>query len=596
MEGMGRFLSGFICLGFFLILLHGQACGAPPNVVVFLADDQGWGDLSHHGNTNLRTPRMDSLAREGAELDNFFVCPVCSPTRAELLTGRYHARGGVRDVSLGGERLNLNERTIADFFRAAGYRTGLFGKWHNGTQWPYHPLARGFEEFYGFTSGHWGTYWDAPMDHNGKTVKGKGYMTDDLTTHAIRFIGEKAIAKSPFFCMVSFNTPHSPMQVPDAYWKRFEKKELVQKGSKFEDPQFTRAALAMVENIDDNVGRVLDSIKSHGLEKDTIVVYFSDNGPSSDRFSGPWKGRKGSLDEGGIRSPCFVRYPAKIKPGKHIGPIAGAIDLLPTLAQWCDVPLPGANPLDGESLVRLLEQDSPQGKPRVLYTHWAGKVSARTDTYRMDPAGNLFDMIKDPGQTKNLSGELPNRARTIGNSLENWKKEVGLPLPVDDRPFTVGYREMPTTTLPARDGRPKGGVIRSAPAPNDSFFTNWTKKTDAITWDVRIATQGQYEAVLHMTQKKVDAGARVELSLGDKKCEVVLDQPHDPPLMGMENDRYPRRAGESYVKDFVAVPLGSLALEKGRGILQLRALDIPGTGVADVKALELKLLLPKSPQ
>jgi hypothetical protein len=136
-------------------------------------------------------------------------------------------------------------------------------------------------------------------------------------------------------------------------------------------------------------------------------------------------------------------------------------------------------------------------------------------------------------------------------------------------------------------------VVRSAPAPNDSFFANWTRTTDAITWDVEVANAGQYEAILHMTQKKGDAGARVELSLRDKKCEMVLNRPHDPPLRGMENDRSPRRAGESYVKDFVAVPLGRLSLEKCRGLLQLRALEIPGTGVADVKALELKLLSPK---
>lgn len=132
----------------------------PPNVVVFLADDQGWGDLGINGNTEARTPNIDSLARAGATLDRFFVCPVCSPTRAEFLTGRYHPRTGVRGVDSGRERMNTDEKTIADTFRAAGYATGIFGKWHNGGQWPYHPNARGFHEFYGFTSGHWG-WWRA---------------------------------------------------------------------------------------------------------------------------------------------------------------------------------------------------------------------------------------------------------------------------------------------------------------------------------------------------------------------------------------------------------------------------------------------------
>src|SRR5213596_1934373 len=154
-----------------------------PNVVVFLSDDQGWGDLSIHGNKNLSTPNIDSLARDGALFDRFFVCPVCSPTRAEFLTGRYHPRGGVWNVSTGGERLNLDEKTIADAFKAAGYATALFGKWHNGSQYPYHPNARGFEEYYGFTSGHWGDYFSPPLEHNGKPVKGEGYLTDDLTDH-----------------------------------------------------------------------------------------------------------------------------------------------------------------------------------------------------------------------------------------------------------------------------------------------------------------------------------------------------------------------------------------------------------------------------
>ena len=154
-----------------------------PNVVIFLADDQGWGDLSVHGNTNLRTPHVDSLARDGALCERFYVCPVCSPTRAEFLTGRYHPRGGVWGVSTGGERLNLDQWTIGDVFKAAGYATAVFGKWHNGSQYPYHPNGRGFDEFYGFTSGHWGDYFDPPLEHNGRPVRGNGYITNDLTDH-----------------------------------------------------------------------------------------------------------------------------------------------------------------------------------------------------------------------------------------------------------------------------------------------------------------------------------------------------------------------------------------------------------------------------
>jgi len=148
---------------------HGNAFERP-NVVIFLADDAGWGDYSHCGNQQVHTPNIDSIAEKGVKLDRFFVCPVCSPTRAEFLTGRYHLRGGVRGVSTGQERLDLDERTIAEAYQTAGYATGAFGKWHNGSQWPYHPMARGFDEYFGHSSGHWGEYFDAPLEDNGRMI------------------------------------------------------------------------------------------------------------------------------------------------------------------------------------------------------------------------------------------------------------------------------------------------------------------------------------------------------------------------------------------------------------------------------------------
>ena len=184
---------------------------ARPNIVMILTDDQGWGDLSINGNTNLSTPRIDSLARDGATFDRFYVSPVCSPTRAEMLTGRYYTRTGVSGVSAGAERLNVDESTMADSFKAAGYATGAFGKWHNGMQWPYHPNARGFDEYYGFCSGHWGYYFSPELEHNGRLVRGNGYITDDLTDHAIKFIEENR--DQPFLCYIPLCTPHSPMQV-----------------------------------------------------------------------------------------------------------------------------------------------------------------------------------------------------------------------------------------------------------------------------------------------------------------------------------------------------------------------------------------------
>ena len=233
-----------------------------PNVIIILTDDQGWGDLSLHGNTNLSTPNIDRLARRGARFDRFYVCPVCSPTRAELLTGRYYPRGGVFLTSAGGERLDLDEYTVAEAFQSSGYHTAAIGKWHNGMQYPYHPNARGFEEYYGFCSGHWGNYFSPVLEQNGKITRGNGYITDDFTDHALTFIEE--YKDEPFFLYMAYNTPHSPMQVPDRWWNNIADRELeyFNRDPGREDVEFTRAALAMCENIDWNVGRIIEKLET----------------------------------------------------------------------------------------------------------------------------------------------------------------------------------------------------------------------------------------------------------------------------------------------------------------------------------------------
>ena len=256
--------------------MMGLCADSRPNVVVFLSDDQGWGDLSHSGNKDLKTPHIDSLAREGVSFDRFFVCPVCSPTRAEFLTGRYHPRSNVYSTSAGGERMDLDETTIADLFQKAGYATGAFGKWHNGMQFPYHPNGRGFDEFYGFCSGHWGNYFSPMLERNGEIVKGEGFCIDDFTSQAMTFMEKSKAAGKPFFSYLPYNTPHSPMQVPDAYWERFAKKKLTMK----QGDLHLRCALAMCENLDDNVGRILSKLEDLKIAQNTIVVWFHDNGPN----------------------------------------------------------------------------------------------------------------------------------------------------------------------------------------------------------------------------------------------------------------------------------------------------------------------------
>ncbi len=558
-----------------------------PNVVVILSDDQGWGDLSVNGNKNLKTPNLDSLARGGAMFDRFYVQPVCSPTRAEFLTGRYYLRTGVRGVSTGLERLNLDEITIAQILRAIGYRTGLFGKWHNGSQWPYHPNARGFEEFHGFTSGHWGNYFDPPLEHNGKPVRGQGYIADDFTDKAITFIEKHR--NEPFLCYVAFNTPHSPFCVPDEDWARFKDHPIGQRGSdgNKENVAVTRCVLAMCENLDRNVGRILRKLDELNLAQDTIVIFFCDNGPNSFRWNGGMKGRKGSTDEGGVRSPCFIRWPGKIAPGTVIPQIAGAIDLLPTLAGLTNTPLPRGKSLDGRDLSPLLLRQKTAWPERMLFSAWGGKVSVRTQQYRLDANGLLFDMVADPGQTTDVSARHPQVAHRLQQAAANWRKEMVVSKK-DDRPFPVGFAEFPMTPLPARDGTAQGGIRRSASAPNCSFFTNWKSKDDAITWDIEVNTPGLYRAEIDYTCSAKDVGSTLELRFKDTKAVGKVTQAWDPRLLDRQ-DRVPRK-GESYLKEFRKLSLGTISLPRGRGTLSLRALDIPGQQVMDVRALTLTLI------
>lgn len=578
-----------------------------PNLVVLLADDSGWGDYSINGNANISTPNIDAIGRDGAMLDRFFVCSVCAPTRAEFLTGRYHPRGGVRGVSTGLERLNPNEKTIADAFKAAGYATGAFGKWHNGSQWPYHPNARGFEEYYGFTSGHWGEYFNPPLEHNGRFVRGEGFIADDLTSHALDFIDKNK--DRPFFCYLPFNTPHSPFAAPDEFWRRFKDKPINMRGQDGDNEYLdvTRCALAMVENLDWNVGRVLKRLEELKLADHTIVIYFSDNGPNSWRWNGGMKGRKGSTDEGGVRSVFLIRWPGMIKPGTVVREITGAIDLLPTLTAMAGIPRIGGEPLDGRDISGLLRGTATDWPDRIIFSHQNGQVSARTQQYRLDSKGALFDMIADPRQERDIAGANPDVLVRLSSAVAAWREDVfgtdaprtvakssgkgrqkGAGIPADDRPYPVGYAEFPMTPLPARDGIPRGGVQRSASAPNCSYFVNWRTLDDRITWDIAVNTTGDYDAVLYYTCPEADAGSAIELSFNGSRLTGKVAPGWDPPLYTNQNT-IPRPAGESQMKEFHPLNLGVIRLEKGRGLLTLRAIDIPGKSIMDLRLMTLTL-------
>jgi len=568
----------------FLLALGLQA---KTNVVVFLTDDQGWGDLSLNGNTNLSTPNIDSIGEEGAVFDRFYVCPVCSPTRAEFLTGRHHVRSGVYSTSAGGERMDLDETTIADLFSKAGYATGAFGKWHNGMQFPYHPLGRGFDYFYGFCSGHWGHYYDALMERNGELVKGKGFCVDDFTTEAMNFIDRAVKDEKPFFAYVPYNTPHSPMQVPDRWWNKFKDKKLEEmmrhRNPSREDRLHLLAALAMCENIDWNVGRLLKKLDQLKVADDTIVVFFHDNGPNGTRWNGDMEGRKGSTEEGGTRSPLLIRWPKAIKPGTEVKQIASVLDLLPTLTEMAGVSEQSKKKLDGKNLFPLLNGDSIKWAPRTLISSWKGKVGARDQRFRLDYKGRLYDMENDPGQRIEVSKKFPKVFERLSQEVNKYKNEVLVELGTDERPFVIGHPDVSWTQIPARDAVPTGEIKRSNKFPNCSYFLNWKNEKDYISWDVEVGATGIYEVELWYACPQKDLGAEIELSFLNQSLRTKITREVNPPLL-TGFDRKARTEG--YVKYFEPMKMGKIRLKKGKGELKFQATRIPGE-----QALEFRLLM-----
>ena len=394
-----------------------DAAAAPtrPNILFILTDDQGIGDLSLAGNDSIRTPNMDRLLQMGARFDRFYVSPVCAPTRASFLSGQYHPRTGAIFVTRRLETMDDAVKTLPEYLREAGYRTGLFGKWHNGATFPYHPAAQGFDEFLGFTLGHFNDYFSGELrNERDEPVPFRGDLTEILTDSTLHFLLE---SEEPTFAMLAYQAPHTPVQVADRFYDPVTERGL---------SPYNTGIYAMVESVDHQIGRLLDTLESAGKLRNTIVVFSSDNGPNGDRFRRGLRGTKGQVDEGGVRSPFVIKLPGdhpangtnnELVPAAHI-------DLLPTLLDYLGEPVPEG--LDGESLLPVLnlageagvvagsEQDNLQRRfhRRPIYTFkqgwtWTGEPgSVRSGNWLYVRRGpdrhELYNLRRDPGQTRNV--------------------------------------------------------------------------------------------------------------------------------------------------------------------------------------------------
>ncbi len=434
-------------------LSNSIASSRKPNILILYSDDQGYGDVGCYGAADIQTPHIDALAASGSRFTSWYSnAPVCSPSRAALLTGRYPRRGGVpSNVAAGYSQQGLkpSEITLAELLKQNGYRTGMSGKWHQGGAPECRPSAQGFEESFGFYNGcidyyshifYWGLAGGVPPMHdlwkNGEEVWENGeYVHHLIVREAVRFIRKHR--EEPFFLYVPFNAPHYPMHAPPEYWERV---------SHIQDPH-RRTQAAMVSVLDDSVGAIIAEIERSGLAEQTLVFFISDNGPSTEPrnllddsrvdyrggSAGEFLGQKFDLFEGGIRVPAIIRWPGVIPAGRVVDDLAVTMDVFPTIAEWIGAELPGDRPIDGRSLVPLLTQNAPSPHDWIFWENGKQRAVRRGDwklilnppkTDMRDFTGNdlLFNIKEDPRETSNLAEQKPELVKELKAKIEEWEK------------------------------------------------------------------------------------------------------------------------------------------------------------------------------
>ncbi|EMI16472.1 N-acetylgalactosamine 6-sulfate sulfatase (GALNS) [Rhodopirellula maiorica SM1] len=511
-----------------------------PNVILILTDDQGYGDMSCHGNPWLRTPNLDRLAAESVRLQDYHVDPVCTPTRAALMTGRYSSRVGAWTVTEGRQLLGPDEVTMAQVFSDSGYRTAMFGKWHLGDPWPYAPRYRGFQHVVRHLAGGideignpiGNDYFDDTYYRNGVPERIEGYCTDVFFRECQRFIGQ--ISDKPFFVYLPLNAMHSPHTVADEYSAPFVAGGHSEVRSKF---------FGQIINFDQNLGRLLGWLDERKLAENTIVIFMSDNGTAAGAgghgsdagFNAGMRAKKGSVYEGGHRVACFVRWPARLPAGRQIAQLTSCRDWLPTLIEWCDLNAPSGIHFDGQSLDPLMDGDADDWSDRTLFIdrqedrpvlrqpsesrnrfpHYA----VLTEKWRLVD-GELFNVIDDPGQQHNVAAQHNEIVQTLRSRYEVHFNDV-FPNEVPYTRFQLGAAEENPTRFTVRDWHPtKGRVIWKQPQLGDDEL--------AINgfWAVNVVQAGRYSIRLSRFPDDAPAAMRATkatLKIGNQELQKNLD-------------------------------------------------------------------------
>ncbi|MEM6915665.1 MAG: arylsulfatase [Verrucomicrobiota bacterium] len=433
---------------------------AQPNIIIVMPDDMGYGDTGATGNSVIRTPNLDRLASEAAELTDFYVSPVCSPTRACLMTGRYNHRTRCIDTFKGRSMMDPEEFTLAEMLKEAGYATGIFGKWHLGDNFPMRPQDQGFDEVLIHRGGglaqpsepieNEDRYTDPILFENGRQVKKEGYCTDIYFEEAIEFMEEARKAGKPFFAYLPPNAPHGPYHdVPEALLEYYQSIDLspILNGNESEKHKDTVARVfAMVENIDENMGKLDAYLKESGQFDNTIVMFFTDNGPNTMRYVGPFRGMKSHVHEGGIRTMFWARWPDGFEAGTKSDRIAAHIDLMPTMMEVAGFQKPEELKLDGKSVLPLLQAEAEadwEDRPIVIQSHRGNEpvefhhFAVRTQDWKLVRGSGfgkeelddstpfeLYRISSDPGEENNLIEAESTKAEELKATYANWLSDV----------------------------------------------------------------------------------------------------------------------------------------------------------------------------
>jgi len=529
---------------------HAQAATgvARPNVILVMTDDQGYGDVGAHGNTMIRTPHLDRLHGQSVRLIDFHVDPTCSPTRSALMTGRYSSRTGVWHTIMGRSLMRRDEVTLGDVFSRNGYATAMFGKWHLGDNYPLRPQDRGFQEVLCHGGGGisqtpdlWGNdYFDDRYWHNGKAEQYTGYCTDVFFDGALQFIEKNK--ERPFFAYIATNAPHGPLNVAEKYSKPYEEKGVPSGMAKF---------YGMIENIDENMGRLLAKLDAWGLDENTIVIFMTDNGTASGVIGGrrlpkgassadnAWRGfndgmrgQKGSEYDGGHRVPCFFHWPAGgIDGGRDVEQLSAHIDILPTLADLCGLKRDERMKVDGSSLAPLLRGKATSWPERTLFVHsqriehpekWR-KSAVMTERWRLVNGASLYDIQADPGQAQDLAAEQPEIVARLRQAYDRWweglserfDEYVEIVIGSDaENPARITCHDWHGANVPWNQG-----AIRSAPAANGF-------------WAIDVERDGTYEFTLRQQPTEADfpiQATEARLEIGN----VDISKPVEPGATGV---------------------------------------------------------------